>query len=92
MTALYADQVIVMIALVELEDGLAAFEVMADEQPGLFELRQHTIDRGQSDVGAFLQQRLVNIFRRHVTHGALFEEFQYAQPGQRRLEAYRLEI
>ena len=50
--ALQADEVVVVAALVQLEHGLAGLEVVADEQPGLLELRQHAVDRGEADVEA----------------------------------------
>jgi hypothetical protein len=41
-----------VLALVELEHRLAGLEVAARQQPGLLELHQHPVDRGQADVGA----------------------------------------
>ncbi len=37
-------------ALVELEDGLAGFEMVPGEQTRLLELRQHAVDRREADV------------------------------------------
>ena len=41
---------IVMVAFVQFEHGLAGVEVMADEEARLLELRQHAIDGGKADV------------------------------------------
>ncbi|MDB5926500.1 MAG: hypothetical protein JWN13_5436 [Betaproteobacteria bacterium] len=45
MAALYTYDVVVVPALFELENGFTDLEMVADEQPGLFELRQHAINR-----------------------------------------------
>lgn len=57
--ALQTYQMIVMITFIELEDGLAAFKMMAHEQASLLKLRQHTIDRGKANIGVFLQKHFV---------------------------------
>jgi hypothetical protein len=82
-----ADDVIVMPALLELEDRFAGFEVMAYQQSGLFELRENAVNGRKARVGSFAQQRLVHVFRREVPNFAFLEELQYAQPRQRRFEA-----
>ena len=64
MTALDADQMIVMIADIELVDGFVAVEMMAYEQTGLFELRQYPVDGGQTDIDFFRDQHAVNVFSR----------------------------
>ena len=51
-TALQADEMVVMVALVQLEHRLAGLEMMADEQARLLELRQHPVDGGEPDVEA----------------------------------------
>src|SRR5258708_30120709 len=72
-TALQADQVIVVAALVQLEDRLAGLEVLARQETGLLELRQHAIDGSKSDVDAFGDERLVDILGREVAHLARLE-------------------
>ena len=79
MTALNADEVIVVVTLVKFEYGLAAFEMVPDEQSRLFELRQNPVNGSEPDIGPLLQQCLVDVFRREVPHGAFFEELEYAQ-------------
>ena len=74
-------------ALVELEHRLAGLEVLARQQPGLLELRQHAVDGGEADVDAFGEQRLVDVLGREVAHLARLEQLEDLAPGQRRLEA-----
>ena len=64
--AVQAHQVVVVLALVELEHRLAGLEVAARQHARLLELHQHPVDRGQADVGAFGQQRLVDVLGGHV--------------------------
>src|SRR5262245_232917 len=71
--ALDAYQVVVMAALVQFEHRLPRFEVMSDEEPGLFELREHAIHRRESGLGAFLRKELVDFLRREMPHRALLE-------------------
>ena len=49
---------VVVPALVELEHRLAGLEMLAGEEAGLLELREHPIDRGEADVDAFGDQPL----------------------------------
>jgi len=53
---------IVMLALVQFEDRLARFEMVADEEPGLLELRQHAIDGREPDVETFGQELPIDVF------------------------------
>ena len=75
-----------MRTLVELEHRHAVFEMMARHQAGGFELRQHAIDGGESDVLARAEQPLVDLFGRHVARGAALENLEDLQPRQRDLE------
>src|ERR1700704_6584429 len=54
--ALKAHQVVVVAALVQLVDRLAALEVVAHQQPRLLELREDAVDRGEPDVGMSLEE------------------------------------
>jgi hypothetical protein len=49
--ALEADEVVVVMSLVQLEHRLARVEMVAHEEPRLLELRQHAINGGEADVG-----------------------------------------
>jgi hypothetical protein len=90
--ALDAHDVIVMATLFELEYRFAAFEMMADEQPGLFELREHAVHRSEARVRSFLQQRLVYVFGRKMANFALLEDLQDPQARQGSFKTYRFEI
>jgi outer membrane protein assembly factor BamE (lipoprotein component of BamABCDE complex) len=87
-----AHDVIVVATLLQLEHRFAAFEVMADEQPGLFELREHAVNRSEPRVRSFLQQRLVYVFGRKVANFAFLEDLQDPQARQGSFETYRFEI
>ena len=64
--AVHADDMVVVRALVQLEDRGAALEVMALDELGRLELREHPVDRRKPDVLALLDQSAVNILRRQV--------------------------
>src|ERR1700741_5303194 len=85
--ALQADEVVVVPALVQLEYRLAGLEVLARQQAGLLELRQHAVDRGQADVDPLGEQRLVDVLRGKVPHLARLEQLEDLAPGQGRLES-----
>jgi uncharacterized membrane protein YcjF (UPF0283 family) len=86
-TAIEADQVVMVRAFVQLIHGFAALEIAAREQARLFKLRQHAIDRSQTDVGVFTQQHPVHIFRRHVALRATLKNLHDLQARQRGFEA-----
>jgi hypothetical protein len=77
LAALHAHEVIVMAALIQLEDRLAAFEMVSSEQPGLLELGEHPIYGGKTDIHAFLHQQPINIVGTHVPVAGVLEEIQY---------------
>ncbi len=87
LAALDADQVIVVPTLVEFEHCLAGFEMMADKDAGLLELRQHTVDRCQPDIHAFGEQHFVNVLGGQVSDIAVFEQVENFQTGKRRLQS-----
>ena len=90
--ALQAHEVIVVAALIEFEHGLAGLEMMTHQQPGLLELRQHAVDRGEADVEPFGEQLPVDVLGGQVPHRTLFEEVDDLQTRQRCLEAGGLEV
>jgi len=89
--ALQADQVVVVLALVELEHGLAGFKIMTLQQTRLFELRQYTIDGGKADVLVLLDQLAVDILGSKVPLSGVLEQFQDFEPGMSGLETDRFE-
>ncbi len=80
--AVQADQVVVVLALIELIHRFAALKMATAQNAGLLKLRQHTVHRGQSDVGAVFQQHAENVLSRHVALRAFLEDFQYFQAWQ----------
>lgn len=85
--ALQADEVVVVAAFVQFEYRLAAFlEMMADEQPGLRELGEHSIHRRQSHIHVFRQQQPVDVFGGQVPDFARFKQIEDFQPRQRGFE------
>lgn len=86
MTALHAHDVIVMPALLQLENRLPAFEMVANEQSRLFELGEHAINRCQARISAILQELLVNILGGEVTHVAFLENLKDAKTRKRRFQ------
>jgi hypothetical protein len=60
------DHVVVVLTFIELIDSLTAFKMVAVQNTGLLKLGQHPVDRGQTDVGIFVEQLLVNVFCGHV--------------------------
>lgn len=87
-TALQADEVVMVAALIEFEDGFVGFKVVTDQQAGLFKLCQDAVDRCEAGVRAVLEQHPVHVFRRKVADIAFFEQFKNTQPGQGCLEAF----
>ena len=76
LAAINANQMIVVFAAIDLENGLAGFKEMALEQAGLFELGEHPIDRRQANIHVLGDQHAVHIFCRHVPHGTFFKQFE----------------
>ncbi len=86
-----AHQMVVMLAVVDFENGLAGFEEVAFEQTGLFKLGQDAIDRGQANVHVLRQQHAIDVFCRHVPLRALLEEFENLEAGKSGFEPHVLE-
>lgn len=80
--ALQADQVVVVVALVEFEHRFVAFEVVAHQQAGGFELGEDAVDGGEADVFAFRDQCLVHVFGGEMAHRAGFEQLEDFEPRQ----------
>lgn len=62
----HADDMVMVVAFVELEDRFAVFKVAAAQDARLFKLRQHTVDRGQPNGDVICEQDFVNVFSAHV--------------------------
>ena len=83
---------IVVLALVQLEHGLAGLEVIARQDAGLLELHQHPVDRGEADVGVLGEQGAKHVLRAHVPFLGLLEDLEHLDARQGRLEAAVLEF
>ena len=92
LSAVKAHQMIVVLALIEFKDCLAALEMAATKDLGVFKLRQSPVDGGQSDIGARFQQHPIDIFGRHVAAPMALENFQYFQPRQGCLQSGAFEF
>ena len=75
-----------MLAVVELEHRRGALEVVTSDQPRGFELRQHAIHRGQTNVFVGFEQMLVDVFRAHVSGLRGAENFENLDTRQRDFE------
>ncbi len=89
--ALQAHEVIVVAALVQLEHRLAGLEMLAREQTCLLELGEHPVNRGEADVDAFGDERLVDVFCGEVADFARLEQLEDLAARKCRLEAALLQ-
>src|SRR5690349_21458205 len=78
---------VVMRTLVQFEHCHAVFEMMAGDESGRLELRQHPVDGGKADVLVRVQQSPVDVLRGEVARRAALENFEDFQARQRDLEA-----
>jgi len=92
LAAIDAHQMVVVLSFIELINGLATFKMAPAQNVSLLELGQNTVNRGQADIGAFLQQNAEDILGRHVPLRALLEYLQNFQPGQSGLESGAFEF
>lgn len=90
--ALHADQMIVMLAVVEFEYRLAGFEVVPFEQADLFELGQDAVNSRQPDVEVIGQQLSIDVFRGEVARRRLPEQVKDGHARHGGLEADALEF
>src|SRR6185436_14729816 len=90
--ALEAHEMVVVPALVELVDRLAAFEVVAREKPGLLELREHAVHRREPDVGMLFEEPSIHVLGREMPLLAVLEEVEHLEARRRHLETGALEF
>ena len=50
LTALHADNMIMVLALIHFEDGMPTLKMVAGNQTGAFKLGQYPVDRGQTNL------------------------------------------
>lgn len=92
LSAIEANQMVVMRSLVELEDRLAGLEMIAVQYSGLLELRQHTVHGRQTDIHIFGQQDFIYVFRAQVAYRAILKNFEDLESRQRRFQAAGFQI
>jgi len=85
--AVYAHDVIVVHALVELEHGRATFEVMASDDAGRLELGQHAVHRCKTDVLVEIEKPAIHVFSAHVAQRAPGHDLEDLDTRNRDLEA-----
>lgn len=85
--AVQTNQMVMVLAFIELIDRFAALKMAPTQNIGLLELRQHPVNRGQTHVGATLKQNAKNVLSRHMPLRAFLENFKYFQAGQCRFES-----
>src|SRR5690606_22156188 len=71
-----AAPLIVVVAFIQFEYRLAAFEMIARQKAGLFKLSQHTINRCQTDIQIFRKQLLVHILGAQMADRAALENLE----------------
>ena len=81
------DHVVVVLAVIELEDRMPIREIVPGYETGSLELGQDPVDGREADVLARLQQLLVNILRTHVPRLRALEDLENLQARQRDLQA-----
>jgi outer membrane protein assembly factor BamE (lipoprotein component of BamABCDE complex) len=87
LAGLETDHMVMVGTIGELEDGAGTFEVMAGYQTRLLELRQHAINRGETELFAAFEQHAVDAFGTEVPIFAGFEDFEDLQAWRCNLES-----
>lgn len=87
-----ADQVVMVLAVVEFIDRLARRKALVPQQPGLLQLRQHAVDRGQAGAPALVMQLAIDLLRRQMPVGPVAKDVQHPQSRQRGLQPQVLEV
>src|SRR5690606_32886840 len=87
-----AHEVVVVVAMVELEDRLAGFEIAALEEAGLLELGEHPVHGRQADLVVLGEEFLEDVLGTHVAVTAGMEHLEDLQARERRLESGALEF
>lgn len=66
LAALQADQMVVMLTVIQLEHRLAAFKMMTTENTGLLKLGEYAVNRRYSNIAPLAVQESMHIFGGHV--------------------------
>ena len=62
-SALQADQMIVVIAVIQLKSGIVCVKMVTNQNSSRFKLRQHAVDSCKANIHVFSEQGLVNVVR-----------------------------
>lgn len=90
--AVQAHQMVMVLTFVEFVNRFAAFKMAASQNVSLLKLSQHAVHRGQTHIGAFLQQHSEHVLGGHVPLVTFLEDLQDFQPRQGCLEAGTFEF
>lgn len=90
-SALDANQMVVVLAVIDLENCLARLKKMPLQQAGLLELGEHAVNRGQADVHVFGNKHPVHIFGRHVAKRTFLKKLKNFQARKGGFQADILE-
>src|SRR5262249_12828575 len=90
--AVQTDDVIVVGAVVQLEDGHAVLEMMARNQASRLELRQNAVHGREADVLVAVEEGAVDVFGRQMTGCAALQNLQNLEARQRYLQAGSAEV
>jgi hypothetical protein len=88
LAAIGADEVIVMISVVEFEHSLAAVELTANKYAGLLELGEHPVNGGQTYIDVFCNQCPVNVLSALVAEVGPPKNIKNLEARERRLQAH----
>lgn len=77
-----ANQVIVMISVVQLKNSLATIELAARQDTRLLELGQHTVNRGQADIDTLANQHTINVLGAQMALTGFMKDIQDFQAGE----------
>lgn len=92
LAAIRADEVIVMVAVIEFKHGLAAVELTAYQYSRLFKLGQDPIHRREANIDIFGNEGAIDIFSALMTFVGSAKNIKNLQAGKRRLKAHIFEF
>jgi hypothetical protein len=92
LAAIGADQVIVVIPVIQFEHCLTAIELAAHQNARLFELRKNAVDRGEPNIDIFGDQGAVDVFGALVAQIGTPENIEYLEARERGLQAHILQF
>src|SRR5687768_8106941 len=90
--AVKTHDMVVMCPLVELEHRHSVFEMVTRDQAGRLELREHPINRRETDVLVGLDQAFVDAFGGHMTGRTPLENLEDLESRARHLESRLAQI